>query len=44
VSGSQPLHTPAWVRSRCAHAPLYENVEEFNSRTLEFLQRHSAQS
>jgi pimeloyl-ACP methyl ester carboxylesterase len=28
----------------CAHAPIYENVEEFNRRTLEFLQRHSAQS
>jgi pimeloyl-ACP methyl ester carboxylesterase len=25
----------------CAHAPLYEKVEEFNSKTLEFLQRHS---
>ena len=26
----------------CAHAPLYENVEEFNARTLLFLQRHAA--
>ena len=26
----------------CAHAPIYEIVEEFNQRTLEFLQRHSA--
>jgi len=25
----------------CAHAPIYENVEEFNGRTLAFLQRHS---
>jgi pimeloyl-ACP methyl ester carboxylesterase len=25
----------------CSHAPLYENVEEFNQRTLDFLQRHS---
>ncbi len=25
----------------CAHAPIYENVEEFNRRTLEFLRRHS---
>ncbi len=25
----------------CAHAPIYERVEEFNQRTLEFLQRHS---
>lgn len=25
----------------CAHAPLYENVEEFNQTTLAFLQRHA---
>lgn len=25
----------------CAHAPIYENVEDFNQRTLAFLQRHS---
>jgi pimeloyl-ACP methyl ester carboxylesterase len=25
----------------CSHAPLYEKVEEFNSKTLEFLQRHA---
>ena len=25
----------------CAHAPLYQNIEEFNGRTLSFLQRHS---
>jgi pimeloyl-ACP methyl ester carboxylesterase len=25
----------------CAHAPIYEKVDEFNQRTLEFLQRHS---
>jgi pimeloyl-ACP methyl ester carboxylesterase len=25
----------------CAHAPIYENVEEFNQRTLAFLQSHS---
>jgi pimeloyl-ACP methyl ester carboxylesterase len=25
----------------CAHAPIYENVEEFNRRTLAFLQSHS---
>jgi 3-oxoadipate enol-lactonase len=24
----------------CAHAPIYENVDEFNQRTLAFLQRH----
>jgi pimeloyl-ACP methyl ester carboxylesterase len=25
----------------CAHAPMYEKVDEFNQKTLEFLQRHS---
>jgi len=25
----------------CSHAPIYENVEEFNQRTLAFLQQHS---
>ena len=25
----------------CAHAPLYERVEEFNERTLAFLQRRA---
>jgi 3-oxoadipate enol-lactonase len=25
----------------CAHAPLYENVEEFNQKTLQFLQRQA---
>jgi pimeloyl-ACP methyl ester carboxylesterase len=25
----------------CAHAPIYENVEEFNQTTLQFLKRHS---
>ena len=25
----------------CSHAPIYENVEEFNRPTLDFLQRHS---
>jgi pimeloyl-ACP methyl ester carboxylesterase len=24
----------------CAHAPIYEKVDEFNQKTLEFLQRH----
>jgi 3-oxoadipate enol-lactonase len=26
----------------CAHAPIYEKVEEFNQKTLAFLRRHSA--
>jgi len=25
----------------CSHAPIYENVEEFNQKTLAFLKRHS---
>jgi len=25
----------------CAHAPIYEKVDEFNQRTLEFLKRHA---
>ena len=25
----------------CAHAPIYEKVDEFNQKTLEFLKRHS---
>jgi 3-oxoadipate enol-lactonase len=26
----------------CSHAPVYENVAEFNDKTLSFLQRHAA--
>ncbi len=26
----------------CAHAPIYENVAEFNDKTLQFLKRHAA--
>lgn len=25
----------------CAHAPIYENVEEFNNKTVQFLKRHA---
>ena len=25
----------------CSHAPIYENVEDFNARTMDFLSRHS---
>ena len=35
-------HGELTVFEDCAHAPIYENVEEFNHRTLDFLQRHSA--
>jgi len=27
----------------CAHAPIYEKVDEFNQKTLAFLQRHAGQ-
>jgi pimeloyl-ACP methyl ester carboxylesterase len=30
------------IWEKCAHAPLYEKVEEFNRRTLEFLRRNVA--
>ena len=26
----------------CAHAPIYENVDEFNRKTLQFLKRHTS--
>jgi pimeloyl-ACP methyl ester carboxylesterase len=29
------------VFDACSHAPIYERVEEFNQKTLEFLSRHS---
>jgi pimeloyl-ACP methyl ester carboxylesterase len=29
------------VFERCAHAPIYEDVEEFNQKTLAFLHRHA---
>jgi 3-oxoadipate enol-lactonase len=35
IAGSEVL-----VFENCSHAPIYENVEEFNQRTLAFLQRH----
>ena len=43
---ADPLHTAIGgsevvVFEDCAHAPIYENVEEFNQRTLAFLQRHT---
>ena len=36
IAGSELL-----VFEDCAHAPIYENVDGFNERTLAFLQRHS---
>jgi pimeloyl-ACP methyl ester carboxylesterase len=32
------------VFESCSHAPIYEKVEEFNQKTLEFLQRHSGRA
>jgi pimeloyl-ACP methyl ester carboxylesterase len=34
-------HSELFIFEACAHAALYENVEEFNQRTLAFLQRHA---
>jgi pimeloyl-ACP methyl ester carboxylesterase len=36
VAGSELV-----VFEGCAHAPIYENVAEFNERTLNFLERHA---
>jgi 3-oxoadipate enol-lactonase len=36
IAGSEVV-----VFEDCAHAPIYENVEEFNQRTLAFLTRHT---
>jgi pimeloyl-ACP methyl ester carboxylesterase len=35
-------HSEVVVLDGCAHAPLYERVEEFNQQTLGFLQRHAS--
>lgn len=37
ITGSEVV-----VFEGCAHAPIYENVEEFNRRTLAFLDQHPA--
>ena len=34
-------NTELIVFEDCSHAPIYENVEAFNGRTLAFLQRHT---
>ena len=36
IAGSELI-----VFEDCAHAPIYESVDEFNERTLAFLQRHA---
>jgi pimeloyl-ACP methyl ester carboxylesterase len=38
---SRIRHAEVLVFEGCSHAPLYENVAEFNARTLEFLQSHA---
>ena len=32
------------VFENCSHAPIYEKVEEFNQKTLDFLQRHAGRT
>ncbi len=34
-------HNEFVIFEGCAHAPIYEKVDEFNQTTLEFLKRHS---
>jgi pimeloyl-ACP methyl ester carboxylesterase len=34
-------NTEVAIFEDCSHAPIYENVEEFNRRTLDFLEQHS---
>jgi pimeloyl-ACP methyl ester carboxylesterase len=34
-------HSELLVFEGCSHAPLYEKVEEFNGKTLQFLQRYA---
>jgi len=36
IRGSELL-----IFEECAHAPIYEKIEEFNQKTLAFLQRHA---
>jgi pimeloyl-ACP methyl ester carboxylesterase len=36
IRGSELL-----IFDACAHAPIYEDVEQFNQKTLQFLQRHT---
>jgi len=40
---SQIRNTELVIFDECAHAPLFEKVDEFNQRTLEFLQRNASQ-
>ena len=37
----QIKHSELLIFEGCAHAPIYEKVEEFNQKTLAFLKRHS---
>jgi pimeloyl-ACP methyl ester carboxylesterase len=43
---AEPIHrtihgSELVVFEECAHAPIYEKVEEFNQKTLAFLRRHA---
>jgi len=37
-------HSEVLIFEGCAHAPIYEKVDEFNQKTLAFLQRQTAQA
>jgi len=37
-------HSEVLIFDGCAHAPIYEKVDEFNQKTLGFLQRQTAQA
>lgn len=39
---SKIRNSEVFVFEGCAHAPIYEKIEEFNQRSLQFLQRHTA--
>jgi pimeloyl-ACP methyl ester carboxylesterase len=41
---AQIPNTELTIFEGCAHAPMFEQVEEFNRRTLAFLQRHAGSS
>ena len=38
---SKIRNAEVFVFEGCSHAPIYEKVEEFNERSLQFLQRHT---
>jgi pimeloyl-ACP methyl ester carboxylesterase len=40
-SPSTPEGSELLIFEGCSHAPIYEKVDEFNQKTLAFLNRHS---